>query len=1302
MKQSYKVFIEGRTNTEKFILYLKAFAPGLWSERALHQACTDMAYEALSSEQLQKFESEFKMIDEFNIAVDSNFQALCIVALLDDYDLNLIYRKVLKSAIAQCTYKQIQAAEAARLRYAVFSGKFEAKLQNNWGYFSPYVLLPRCGSKAYIKRVLPEAFDRYWLELSMAGFFSSTWASDKSVRKILEETKIAQCLADIEGSLKQHNFALLEHVLEGSGKVQELQNLVGCVSSFLSADYPGAIKVFESQKPRLEQGVIYDCYERSLIFSKRKPDHKKLEKLVVSGVSSVFLHLSRFIKFGDLPARTTACADELQAESRFESVLNTFLVKRKLTKEKLLLFQNQLEQLKVHDLRQYREWLSLFSKAGNSSYGEELEALNQHFPYPALCSFIEMPSVWQEGLNAIEKLFIEEGGAEFRLTWRLSVDGRYWDVIPYEQKRSGKTWSRGRAVPLKNLSELSYLTEQDRRIVDCVERESVVTWRNDEHTWTGESVLECLAGHDLIFDLDDPTRELNLECRELSLIVDEQQDVYEFRLPEQCFTGCDLEKINSSSYIFWKKPPEFERLRELLTEDGLRVPREAAERVKKIIGPMARKIKISTSLSEKIDGCKEVASDSSIRITATPYDEEGIHFKMEVRPLGNKAGAYVPGEGDERLVVKGVQCQRDLHKERELFEEVLGLAKGFGAIGPDGEGEVTDLEQALDCVEALRDADIEIFWPKQKFAVQRSTGSLTLKVNKELDWFGVEGHLNFGDDIMELSRLLDEAAHKGQYIRLSDNNYLKLTKNLRQQVRHLQLLTSLGKDGVRKLPTLMQHEFADIFAGNEDVSVPNEWEENAGRVRRIFNKVYEVPEGLDADLRDYQLEGFQWMSRMIEWGAGVCLADDMGLGKTVQAIALLLARAQHGASLVVAPTSVCGNWLEEIQRFAPQLNPIIYGGGQRDKLFEKLEAYDVLICSYTLMQMDAEAIIEHEWNGLVLDEAQAIKNPQSRRSKTARSLKSTFKVATTGTPLENHLGELWSLFDFINPGHLGSLRHFGEEFRSPIEKEKNEQAVQRLQCRIKPFILRRLKRDVLGELPPRTEIELKVNLSGDERRFYDAVRAKAVSKIQGKKIDESLDKMTILAEITRLRRACCNTQLVDPESAIESSKLKVFMETVSGLLENKHKALVFSQFTSHLELVRKELDRQKISYTYLDGSTPAAKRNALVKDFQRGNSQLFLISLKAGGSGLNLTAADYVIHLDPWWNPAVEDQATDRAHRMGQTRPVTVYRLIMSDTIEEEILGLHKAKRNLADSLLSDTGVASSLSADDLFDLIKA
>jgi SNF2 family DNA or RNA helicase len=638
------------------------------------------------------------------------------------------------------------------------------------------------------------------------------------------------------------------------------------------------------------------------------------------------------------------------------------------------------------------------------------------------------------------------------------------------------------------------------------------------------------------------------------------------------------------------------------------------------------------------------------------------------------------------------QAVRELRAESERLER-LDLV--------DAESDL-DLEDTLALVERLRALadEVVVEWPEGAPMRVASGRGRRLRVASEgADWFKVEGTVELDDGrTLALREILSALrGSEGRYVRLGEGEFIALERTLRRQLEQLQAYVETHGKGLRV------HAMAvpALKGALDDAEADTAWREHLGRL--AGGREAKVPRTLEAELRDYQVEGFAWLARLADWGAGACLADDMGLGKTVQALALILhrsaptrARSAGKGTLVVAPTSVCYNWLSEAARFAPTLRARLYAGP--DRSLDDVGAKDLVVCSYTILQQDLEALTGHGWRTVVLDEAQAIKNIGTRRAQAAMKLQAGFRMITTGTPVENHLGELWTLFRFLVPGLLGSAESFQKRFAIPIERDRDGEVRALLRRLIAPFILRRTKAQVLEQLPPRTEITIKVDLGPEERALYETLRRAAVERLDSA---EERGAIQVLAEIMRLRRACCNPRLLGPQAGrIPSAKLEAFVEIVDELLDNRHRALVFSQFTDHLALVRERLDEMGVTFQYLDGSTPMGERRKRVDAFQAGEGDLFLISLKAGGTGLNLTAADYVIHLDPWWNPAVEDQASDRAHRIGQERPVTIYRLVARDTIEERIVELHHRKRELAESLLEGTDAGSRLSAEALLALL--
>jgi len=658
-----------------------------------------------------------------------------------------------------------------------------------------------------------------------------------------------------------------------------------------------------------------------------------------------------------------------------------------------------------------------------------------------------------------------------------------------------------------------------------------------------------------------------------------------------------------------------------------------------------------------------------------------------------------------------IECKRDLALERQLADDIRRTCPQLANSDADNyQFSITGAAVCLDLIEQLQRIDARCLWPKgQSYRVvaRADTAQLQLSIRSAAEWFTADGELRIDEKrVLSLEQLLGllDAAPDSRFLELGNGEFMALSDAFRKQLSDLAATSNPAKGSGVQVHPLAALALDDLIDQSQSV-LDSGWVERQQRLREAQAFTAALPSGMQADLRPYQLEGFQWLARLSQWGVGACLADDMGLGKTLQTLAVLPLRGGDGPALVVAPTSVTGNWVAETQKFAPSLNLVRYTGTPeiRAQLLDGLASNDICIVSYGLLQNDINKFANKAWHTVVVDEAQAIKNAATHRSRAVRELQADFRLATTGTPIENNLMDLHSLFGFLNPGLLGNTAQFRDRYALPIERDNDPDARERLRQLITPFVLRRTKSEVLKDLPPRIEITLPVELSEPEAALYEALRRQALQALAGAEKNASAGQrhFQVLAQLTKLRLACCHPKLVQDAIPMESAKLKTFARTLDELLGNNHKVLVFSQFVSHLKLLREHLDTSNISYQYLDGQTPANARTQRIEQFQAGEGDVFLISLKAGGTGLNLTAADYVIHMDPWWNPAVEDQASDRAHRFGQTRPVTIYRLVTKGTIEEQIVDLHHRKRDLADRLLDGSDASARLDADALLQLIQ-
>jgi superfamily II DNA or RNA helicase len=649
--------------------------------------------------------------------------------------------------------------------------------------------------------------------------------------------------------------------------------------------------------------------------------------------------------------------------------------------------------------------------------------------------------------------------------------------------------------------------------------------------------------------------------------------------------------------------------------------------------------------------------------------------------------------GQRRIVYRDLAAER-AHVERAAL---LGVRRQHSYVEEDPQYAV-DPARLPDLVRTLLAEQWSVAAENRPV---RTSSAFSVSVASGIDWFDVTVQCDFGGVQANLPALLAAARDRREWIELSDGTWGMVPEQWLKQYAGIASLGQAEATTIRFRNN--QAALLDAWlAGQPDVSIDDLFHRTRERLAAAGKaEPAEAPEGFRGTLRPYQQEGLGWLRYLQQMGFGGCLADDMGLGKTVQVLALLEERRMRRAkeklppSLIIVPRSLLFNWMQEAAKFAPELRLLDFTGGGRAVDAAAWKGIDVILTTYGTLRRDIEQLKELEFDYVILDEAQAVKNAAALTAKSVRLLRARHRLAMSGTPVENHLGEVWSLFEFLNPGLLGAASAFSQSIARDAAPEQRAL----LGRALRPFMLRRTKGQVAKDLPDRQEDTVYCEMETAQRKHYDELRdyyRKALlEKVATDGINKS--KIVVLEALLRLRQAACHPALIDKARAAEScAKFDALLPQLAEVIEEGHKALVFSQFTGFLALLRKELDERGIVYEYLDGKT--RDRQARVERFQTDSAcPLFLISLKAGGVGLNLTAAEYVFLLDPWWNPAVEAQAIDRAHRIGQTRKVMAYRLIARDTVEEKVLALQEGKRELATAILSeDNAVLRNLTIEDL------
>ncbi len=678
-----------------------------------------------------------------------------------------------------------------------------------------------------------------------------------------------------------------------------------------------------------------------------------------------------------------------------------------------------------------------------------------------------------------------------------------------------------------------------------------------------------------------------------------------------------------------------------------------------------------------------------------------VHPKAPFAPAGRGARLFTFLDDGERVFV-----ERDLSRELRIAGDTIDQMDVAGLRWVAGVGHADDVATSLALAALLAQdhglpVEVKVGRPPELRPIADQGKVVVSRLGA---WLRLDGA--FGQGIkLTLGELLEAARLAQRYLRVDRGIFVELSDAAIAKLRPIAIAARLAPENDGS--PMVHHAFGELVAAAKDVFESLEAEDGVdlGAYLERFKRAprpERVPALDQGTLRAYQREGVVWMLQLATWAPGCVLADDMGLGKTVQTAAVLKARAKRGPALVIAPASVASNWVAELERFVSSLNVRWYNEDRETELAE-LGPRDVLVVSYGLLQRRITKFHACSWTTVVVDEAQYVKNVDAQRSDAVRSLTREFTIALTGTPLENHLGELFSIVDVAFPGLLGDEPRFREHFRRPIEMQRDADRLALLGSLIGPFLLRRTRASVLEELPPREEITELVELSVPERTRYLALRnecAKALQSGPRPKVPSQF-RIALLAALTRLRQMACDVRLVDPAFDGPSTKIARVVELARQLADEGNRALVFSQFTGFLEHVRAALRDAELRVAILTGETPTTDRKAIIDAFQRGEYDVFCVSLLAGGTGLNLTRASYVIHLDPWWNPAVEEQATARAHRMGQTEPVTVYRIVSRGTIEEAVLEMHGEKRQLASAVLEGKGSPKQITSAELLDLLR-
>ncbi len=1021
----------------------------------------------------------------------------------------------------------------------------------------------------------------------------------------------------------------------------------------------------------------------------------------------------------------------------------------------------ELENLVLDDFEVGEPLARLAIGAGSSSESVVRNAITPaislenktHIPSSGISSNRMPPKAllptWLTKLNAVQRVSEAAGRSDSNVSDRVSIrETSYWFAITladhtnssrfkiqlYESKTTKDgNWSTPTRVSLRKVELASIRDPQTRRIL------AMLDWEIDQlngyrsyhyesqsvwgiHAALCRDTLEMLCADERFVwnlaggtslkefriiqpDLDVPWQfiikiEPSATMDTIHVIPGLQrtkEESVEFRSIDRVVSICDSGAVLFQESISVVPPSDTGWIRAWQREGAFEIPHHELESLLKTFLAWKRqpRLDFDERLSATMPSVKphgKIVLDSARY--ARNYLSAKVFFKYgDVEVRANAANEVFWSDEMKKLG----------HRDRQSEDELLKHLNGF-PISEDykrSDLAVLQIHQKWfsELVRHLLDNSWEVIAHGK---LHRTASNFDIKVSSGQDWFDLNAQVEFNGQQIDLPTLLRTLRRGEKFVVLDDGSHGMLPE---KWLERFSGLTQVGEvDGKAVRFRRNQAMLLDmLLAEQQDVSVDRNFSDWCKRLKKFSGiRPAKQPRGFQGQLRSYQQDGLGWFRFLNEFEFGGCLADDMGLGKTIQVLALLESRRirklgkdeVRKPSIVIVPKSLVFNWIEEGAKFAPKLRIVDYTGLERSAQLAKLGECDLVVTTYATFRLDVERLKEIEFDYAILDEAQAIKNPSAQATKAVRLIRADHRLAMTGTPIENHLGDLWSLFDFLNPGMLGGTT--ASSFTNSSDGDNHRIAA--LSNAIRPFVLRRTKEQVLTELPKKTEQTLYCDLSPKQKKLYaelrDHYRKSLTAKV--KEVGIKRSKIHVLEALLRLRQAACDPRLIDPKQTVVGAKLELLVEQLSDVVDEGHKVLVFSQFTSLLALVKKEIEAKGWEYEYLDGKT--TKRADHVKRFQEDpKCSLFLISLKAGGLGLNLTAAEYVYILDPWWNPAVEAQAIDRAHRIGQQKPVIAYRMIARGTVEDKIVQLQQSKRQLADAIITaDQSLLQQLSLDDL------